>query len=150
MKLPKGRCYWRQKEGCGVRPVKQASPARITQVTVEGGCGAAGCLPTLYENSGLFQISQQSKCLLFLPWVPEFQLPVWYLQGAHLHLLKQTHQLAPLECQPTKIPICLNQMSLGPALCITNIPPAASDTWVQDSSPCTLRIQIMSLDQEND
>ena len=47
----------------------------------DGECVGTGCLPVLRENSGLFQISQQSKPLLLcLPCLPEFWLPGWCLQ----------------------------------------------------------------------
>ena len=117
----------------------------------DGECMGTGCLPVLRENSGLFQISQQSKPLLLcLPCLPEFWLLAGVCRRAHLPLLKQMHPLAPLESQPTKVPICLHQRSLGPALGVTNTPPASSDIWAQNNSSCTLTIQIVSLDQEND
>ena len=93
MEPPKGRrCYWRQKEGGGVRVVKAAKscPRNPGESRRRMGRGTAG---TLQDNSNLFQISQQSKPLFFLPWLPEFELLGWCLQEAHWQRRKQMLQL---------------------------------------------------------
>lgn len=150
MKPPKGRrCYWRQKEGCGVRPVQAGKSCQHHPGDSRRRmCGIRLPANPVWEFRPFPDQSaeQMPSFPALTPWVPAACL---VSAGGPPASPQANTSRAPLERQRTKISICLSQMSLGPALCITNIPPAASDTWVQDSSPHTLRIQVMSLDQEN-
>ena len=94
-KPPKGRrCYLRQKEQGGVSVVQAAKFCPHHPGDRDGECVGTGCLPVLRENSGLSEISQQSKPLLLcLPCLPEFWLLAGVCRRAHLPLLnKCIHQ----------------------------------------------------------
>ena len=140
-----------KRSGVGWELSKQPSSAHITQETeMENAWAQAACQSCVRTQAFSRSVSRANHFSYAFPASLSSGCLAGVCRRAHLPLLKQTHPLAPLECRPAEVPICLCQRSLGPALGITNTPPAASNIWAWNNSSCTLTIQIMSLDQEND